>query len=527
MKMYLILVVILFFSSSATANNLPVEEGVLVLNDQNFEEALKLHDNLLVEFYAPWCGHCQELAPHYSKAALTLRGDSPPLYLAKVDATVATLVAKKYEVEGFPTMKFFSKGEPSEYEGGRTEDEIVGWMRRKTGPPSKVLTTVNDVTTFTTNAEVAVVFFGVSATLNEYFVHLANSYDDTQFGECASQECLTHFNVSNGNVVVFRKFDPTNTELKTVYTADELKSFVDGSSSKLIASFDEKTAQLVFGKQVPGLFFYRTKGSEAEKTFDELAASVADELKGKIQIVVTDIQDGLEQRLAEYIGVTNAELPTVRIHDTREDLRKFNLEGPLTKENVLNFVKDWLNGKLVPKVKSEDESVTTQGSGPVMALVGTNFNTIVYDNTKDVLVEFYAPWCGHCQKLSPIYEDLATRLKETNPNILIAKVDSTANDLEGLDIQGFPTIKFFKIGDKTNPVDFEGERDLSGMTDFLAANVKDFKRPEGIPASVPKAPEAENEDGENDQSENDPVGKEGNTGANAGAGGAEGKSDEL
>jgi len=55
------------------------------------------------------------------------------------------------------------------------------------------------------------------------------------------------------------------------------------------------------------------------------------------------------------------------------------------------------------------------------------------DSTKDVLVEYYAPWCGHCKSLAPIYEELAQSLK-SNPNVLIAKMDATANEAEGVNV---------------------------------------------------------------------------------------------
>jgi len=53
---------------------------------------------------------------------------------------------------------------------------------------------------------------------------------------------------------------------------------------------------------------------------------------------------------------------------------------------------------------------------------------LVTNSTKDVLVEFYAPWCGHCKKLMPVWEETAEKLVG-NPNIVLAKCDSTANEI--------------------------------------------------------------------------------------------------
>jgi protein disulfide-isomerase A1 len=76
-------------------------------------------------------------------------------------------------------------------------------------------------------------------------------------------------------------------------------------------------------------------------------------------------------------------------------------------------------------------------------IVGTTFKELVIDSNKDVMVMFYAPWCGHCKNLMPQWEKLADELKDVK-DLMIAKIDDTANEGTGIKVKGYPMIKFFK-----------------------------------------------------------------------------------
>ncbi len=149
--------------------------------------------------------------------------------------------------------------------------------------------------------------------------------------------------------------------------------------------------------------------------------------------VATQVAEEFGQRLGEFLGVEPDTQPVFLFMDFAEDnIVKFRHDGEASFEGLSDFVQGVLKGDIAPHRKSQEVPQESHENF-VRVLVGKNFSEVVMDESKDVLVEFYAPWCGHCKNLEPIYAELAEKLKD-NDSVVIAKLDATANEISQVNI---------------------------------------------------------------------------------------------
>lgn len=444
------------------------DEGVLVVTNDNFESVIQDNEFVLLEFYAPWCGHCKALAPEYAKAAKKLEEIKSPIKLGKVDATVETQLAEKHGVRGYPTLKFYRKGVSIDYTGGRQVDDIINWLNKKTGPPAKDLPSVDEAKAFIEAHDVAIVGFfkDVKCDAAKVFLEVGNAVDDHVFGITSADETFKEYDIEDGKIVLFKKFDEGKAVYDKEVTLKDVQNFISIHALPLIVEFNQDTAQKIFSGDIKShlLVFLSKEAGHFEKYVDGIKEP-AKKYRGEVLFVTIDCDENDHERILEFFGLKKEDVPAMRLIKLEQDMAKYKPDNPeLTAENVLEFVTDFIEGKLKRHLLTQDLPEDWD-KNPVKVLVGTNFYEIAYDKEKDVLVEFYAPWCGHCQQLVPIYDQLGEKYKD-NDKLIIAKMDATANELEDVKITSFPTLTLYKK-ETNKAVEYNGERTLEGLSKFI------------------------------------------------------------
>ncbi|KAL3316013.1 hypothetical protein Ciccas_005346, partial [Cichlidogyrus casuarinus] len=426
---------------------------------------------------APWCRRCKSFAHEYEKAAKILVDEGSAIKLGKVDATVHSDLATRYKVQGYPTLKFFKKGSEIEYNGPRKAEGIIGWLKKKIGPALHPAKDSAELQKMKEDNKIVAFFYSKDENHKSHkaVTEVATKVDDITFVHINDASLAKEQGISGDQkLVIFRKFDDPKVEYSGAWEEDAIKNFVKIESVPLVTEFSQETALVVFESQIKIhiIFFASKKSSDYQKNM-EMMKAVAIPLKGKCHAIIVDMDDEESARVGEFFGVTASDVPTFRVINLKENVKYQPEKKEFTADYIIKFTNDVLDGKVKPHLKSADEPADWDKE-PVKVLVAKTFKERAVSKDKSVFIEFYAPWCGHCKALAPIWDELGAHYKD-NADVIIAKCDATENEVEEFNVSSYPTLKFSPKG-STEFVDYSGARDEENFIKFIDSNYEIAKK---------------------------------------------------
>mgnify|MGYP002631075314 FL=1 len=473
------------------------EEHVKVLTEKNFRKITTEHEHVLVLFYAPWDGHSKRFLKQFHEMGTSHEIGEHKMKFGKVDATVEKSLAQEFDVERYPQLVLFRRGQPKEFRGSLIGEGLKKWLRRNTHhKPAAWLEGVDDVHVFTIGRPVCIVgFFDDTGHLENFH---AAAYDfHLDFGETSSKIATEKYKTKQPGIVMFRDFDKPAHYEGNVNNLDEIKQFIATNMVPKVVDFKKKDQmERVFeGPIATNVFLFKQENETEAKFLEDEFAKAAEALYGKVHFISVGHD---EPTLYSFFAIKPKDTPTVRLyaHDLKYAYKgslnpqigdpamitdaegnekpnpDFAKKSSSVADDLIRFIDAYDRGKLVPILKSEKPPKSAPAANEATVVVGRTFDEIVIQSKKHVLVFFYAPWCQTSKALMPLWDKLAEMYRDYD-EVVIAKMDATKNEAKGVHVKSYPTIYFYKNGDKPRHEEYdEGKKDLGSFIHFLGERTK-------------------------------------------------------
>ncbi|ESO11400.1 hypothetical protein HELRODRAFT_116782 [Helobdella robusta] len=479
---------------------------VVTLTDDDFHSKIPSYTVLIVKFFVPWCGHCQQFDPEFKSAASEVASKKKwPVTLAQVNCDGSgKKICEEYGVKGYPTIKIFNFGEfMFNYDGPKNSESLVKFIKFKVEPGSEKVSNLDEMAACLASLDNVVIgFFNTEKSKLEGEFHKMADFMklEYKFAHTYSNKIMTTFGYRD-EIVIFRseklktpleqsqvKYDgPENLHEMRTWVAQNYQGWAGYRTQKNTELFKEPLVVVYFHVN------FDDKSSISSYYRNRVIMTARKFHRGKFPYHVTFAVSNLNEfkkELEEYYGIRHIpESKDQLIVTARDSANKkyvMDNETVFSSESLQQFAEDMLLGKLKPYIKSQStfthanvshssNDVRGDGSGDgrpsdVTNAVGLTFSKLVDDNTKDVIVQLYTPWSPQCKETSEILKKVSKKLKD-EADLRFVKIDVTANEVPTpYVIKGYPSVYLAKKTLKNTPLFYEGEQTVKGYIRFIAGN---------------------------------------------------------
>jgi len=239
--------------------------------------------------------------------------------------------------------------------------------------------------------------------------------------------------------------------------------FADDDHGEASKSFSEESFNKEIGEKAHFVMFFAPWCGHCKRlapTWQDLAVKYNE--KEEKDVVIAKVDCTIETALCSAQDVTG--YPTLKFFKSGAD-SGVKYRGQRDIDSLAKFVEEQMG-------RAEEKEGEEAPSEPEVAIVDNGLHILTQKSFKKHtesghhFIKFYAPWCGHCQKLAPTWDELAKAF-ENDETVKIAKVDCTQAQsvCQDNDVRGYPTLAYFKDGKKVET--YRGARSLSELKDFV------------------------------------------------------------
>ncbi|SBT41639.1 protein disulfide-isomerase, putative [Plasmodium ovale wallikeri] len=463
----------------STVDNGEKKGEMLSIDMNDFENILKDEEKFtLVVVYTHWCHRSNLLLENLGKISDLLKYDSN-VQIAKINAAMNSDIIDRLNVYSYPSLFMIKKDEIHKYNGVNSIKGILSWIYEHLDESVYEINSKEKLNMFLGLDEYnnSILFFiskkekDVKAikelieicTLTEstfcFYLKeqpIVNYFENTILSE------KYHFNVKeleNKDIygILFKNddFDQyfylIDEHLNMLYDPDfdreikidQLTKWIQKKVEPLVIKFSEYYFSLLFSSDTVTLFILYNDINELNKTDIIKCAkkykNINFSLSGNTEIY--------EKRLLSELLIDNLKNPVMRITEFKNHInipykyKPQNDDMEINEKNIDDFIRGYTAEKKYFYRKSERSLPDEFNNGYVKIIVADTYDEYIYNNDKNVVVLYYAPWCGHCYKFEPVYREIGRRLKlyaskfkDYDNNIVISKIDAVNNEIYNIPI---------------------------------------------------------------------------------------------
>ncbi|RBR22731.1 hypothetical protein FVER53590_03282 [Fusarium verticillioides] len=401
----------------------------------------------LILFTADGCKECDRVQAVLDRVSPVLT-KTP---IASVNCNDEPTVCDDSQVFTVPTLKYTSgNNELVTYKEALDASSVVKYIERQTGSPVADLTEDNRLD-FAWSSRVAVIAFLGS-----------DNQPERKIFDAVAERWRAHYSFGNvdglekdskgPSIAVYSQEEDDPVHYRGPFTFPDVEAFLRVATKPRIREYDpivheEATKD---AKPLAQIFFSnRDDRAELVKSLVPIAKKYKDQLSF-MTVLAPDYPKRCEQ-----------------MHLSKDIKRGFaiaNQQGrayPMSEKvfnanRVAKHVAAYLAGSLTPSIKSEPVPEESTSQSFLTKLVGSNFDDLVFDKSKDVLVEFNVPWCQYCTDLHAVMNELGSKYAKfgLSDKVALASINVDGNDVP-IEIDSYPSLRLYRAG--TNEiVSFKG-----------------------------------------------------------------------